>query len=457
MLIAAIYGRIPSVSPFGRILPPDSVADMAGFLETLRSGDWLTPGRMRLWALAVLAASAGGLLYLVATSDGLIDYQGRPLGTDFSNVYAAGTYVLDGQPAAAFDPRQQHAREQAIFGASTPFYGWHYPPFFLGVAAALALLPYQLALIVWQGATLLLYLRAIRAIVSFLPSPLRGGSTGRRLVGGVDVASRPSSLWLLLALAFPAVFVNLGHGHNGFLTAALLGFALVQLDRRPVLAGILFGLLAYKPQFGLMIPLVLVATGRWRTVFAAAATVALLVLAATLAFGTDTWRAFFIFAEYTRMIVLETGETGWHKIQSVFSWARMWGAGVPLAYAVQGAVTLAIGAALVRLWRSSASFALKAAALCLAAILATPYSLDYDLMVLAPAIAFLAMDGLERGFAPYEKTALAFLWIAPLIARGFAQVTLIPLAVIAMLAMLVLVLHKAKGRSAAAPAPAAAQ
>jgi len=419
---------------------------MAGFLDTLRSGDWLTLGRMRLWALAVLAASAGGLLYLVATSDGLIDYQGRPLGTDFSNVYAAGTYVRDGQPAAAFDPRLQHAREQAIFGASTPFYGWHYPPFFLGVAAALALLPYQLALIVWQGATLLLYLLAIRAIVAAPPD--------RRFAAATLPASQ-GGIWLLLALAFPAVFVNLGHGHNGFLTAALLGFALVHLDRRPILAGILFGLLAYKPQFGLMIPLVLVATGRWRTVFAAAATVALLVLTATLAFGADTWRAFFAFAEYTRTIVLETGETGWHKIQSVFSWARMWGASVPLAYAVQGAVTLAIGAALVWLWRSPASFALKAAALCLATILATPYSLDYDLMVLAPAIAFLTVAGLARGFAPYEKTALAFLWIAPLIARGFAEVTLIPLGVIAMLVMFALVLHRARS-SSAVTAPIAA-
>jgi len=102
--------------------------------------------------------------------------------------------------------------------------------------------------------------------------------------------------------------------------------------------------------------------------FAAAATVALLVLAATLVFGIDTWRAFFVFAEYTRTIVLETGETGWYKIQSVFSWARMWGASVPLAYAIQGTVTLTLAAALVWLWRSPASFALKAAALCLAAI-----------------------------------------------------------------------------------------
>jgi hypothetical protein len=237
--------------------------------------------------------------------------------------------------------------------------------------------------------------------------------------------------------------VNLGHGHNGFLTAALIGFALVHLDTRPVLAGILFGLLAYKPQFGIMIPLVLIGTGRWRTVFAAGATVALLTLAATLAFSTETWRAFLTFAEYTRVHVLETGETGWHKIQSVFSVARMWGAPIPLAYAVQGAVTIVVAGALVWLWRSSASFALKAAALCLAAVLATPYSLDYDLMVLAPAIAFLALDGLARGFGPYEKTALAFLWVVPLFARGLAQVTFIPCGVIAMLVMFALIMRKA--------------
>jgi hypothetical protein len=240
------------------------------------------------------------------------------------------------------------------------------------------------------------------------------------------------------------VFVNLGHGHNGFLTAALIGFALVTLDRRPVLAGVLFGLLAYKPQFGIMIPLVLAASGRWRSFFAAGATVALLVLAASLAFGTEAWRAFFYFAEYTRVTVLETGETGWHKIQSVFSWARMWGAPVALAYAIQGAVIIALAGALIWLWRSPASFALKAAALCLAAILATPYSLDYDLMVLAPAIAFLALDGLQRGFAPYEKTALAALWVVPLVARGFAQVSFIPLGVIAMLVMFVLVIRRAR-------------
>jgi alpha-1,2-mannosyltransferase len=154
---------------------------MGDLLMTLRTGDWLTRSRMRMWALAVLAASFGGLAFLWVTSDGLNDYQGRPLGTDFSNVYAAGTYVLDGRPQAPYDLPAQHAREQAIFGAQTPIYGWHYPPFFLFIAAALAWMPYTLALVVWQAVTLALYLLAMRAILAHAlnaPSPLWGEGRG---------------------------------------------------------------------------------------------------------------------------------------------------------------------------------------------------------------------------------------------------------------------------------------
>lgn len=384
-------------------------------IEALRTGAFLTRARVRLWAVAVLAASAAALLYVVVTAHGVIDSQGRPLGTDFSLVYAAGSLVLDGQPIAAFDPAALFAREQAIFGDQTQFYPWIYPPFFLGLAALLALMPYGLALLAWQGATLAAYLVAVRAIL---------GRSGAQI----------DRLWVLLAVAFPAVLVNIGHGHNGFLTAALLAGGLVLLDRRPVAAGVLLGLIAYKPQLGILIPLVLVATGRWRTFAAAAATVAALVLAATLAFGAEVWPAFLQSSRFARTAVLEAGGTGWHKIQSVFAWARMWGAGVPLAYVLQGAVSVAVAATLARLWRGRADFAHQAAALAIATILATPYSLDYDLMVLAPAIAFLAADGLARGFGPYEKTALAALWIVPLIARAVAQATLIPVGAIAMLA-----------------------
>ncbi len=398
--------------------------------ETLLSGAWLTRERMRLIALAVMIASLAGLGFLVATSNGLNDYKGRPLGTDFSNVYAAGTYVLEGRAAAAFDPPQQYAREQAIFGPGTQFYGWPYPPYFLFIAAALAMMPYLLALFVWQAVTFGLYLFAVRAII-FSPS------------AGLSPKWRSDGLWLLLAAAYPAVFVNLGHGNNGFLTAALFGFALAVLERRPVIAGISFGLIAYKPHFGIMIPLVLMASGRWRAFGAAAVTVVLLTLATLIAFGPQVWDALFASTHFTRVIVLEAGETGWHKIQSVFSWVRMWGAPIPLAYALQGGVTLAVAAALVWLWRSDAAYPLKAAALPIAAILTTPYSLDYDMMVLGIAMAFLAIDGMTRGFLPYEKTALAFLWAVPLITRSFAELTMIPLGAITMLAVFVLTLRRA--------------
>jgi hypothetical protein len=394
---------------------------MATILDALRTGRWLSRERIRLVAVAVLVASLAGLVWLAATSDGLNDAQGRPLGTDFSNVYAAGTYVLDGEPAAPFDPARQLERERAIFGAATPFFGWHYPPYFLGLAALLAAMPYWLALLVWQASTLGLYLWAMRGVVG-----------------------RAEPLWLLLALAFPAVVINIGQGHNGFLTAALMTGALLLLDRRPVVAGILIGLMAYKPQFGLLLPLVLAASGRWRVFIAAAVTVALMTLAVTLAFGIDVWSAFLASGKFTREVVLEQGGTGWHKIQSVFSWVRMWGGGIALAYAVQGIVSLAVAVLLVWLWRAAVPFAFKAAALLIGTLLATPYSLDYDLMLLAPAIAFLAIDGLRRGFAPWQKTLLAALWLMPLIARSLAQATLIPLAAPLMLLAFAFLLQRAR-------------
>jgi hypothetical protein len=402
-------------------------------LDILRTGDWLTHERVRRIAVALICAYAVAVGYLVVTANGPVDALGRPLGTDFSNVYAAGTYVLEGKPQAPFDPALQYSREQAIFGPDTPFYGWHYPPFFLFVAAGLALLPYGLALAVWQVATFLLYLVSIRAILA--ATPISGGSTDsdNRVV---------PTLALLLAAAFPAVFVNLIHGHNGFLSAALMGAALVTLDRRPIGAGILFGLLVYKPQFGLMVPFVLAATGRWRTFAAATATATLLVLLATLAFGLQVWEAFAASTQFTRVVVLEAGDPGWHKIQSMFSWVRMWGGSIAVAYMLQAVVTLAIGATLIWLWRSAASFALKASALCLSAMLASPYGYDYDMMILGPAIAFLASDGLAQGWRTWEKTLLAAFWLMPIAARGIALATFVPLGVIAMITIYVEILRR---------------
>src|SRR6185503_225943 len=106
-------------------------------------------------------------------------------------------------------------------------------------------------------------------------------------------------------------------------------------------------------------------------------------------------------------------------------------------------VTIFCGVALFRIWRSAVTRQIKGAALCIAAILATPYSLDYDLMALAPAIALLAADGVTNGFRPYQRSAVATLWLMPFVARALPALTLVPAAVPVMLAALALTLRYA--------------
>ncbi len=90
------------------------------------------------------------------------------------------------------------------------------------------------------------------------------------------------------------------------------------LDRTPVLAGMLLGLLVYKPQFGLLVPLALAVSGRWRVFWTAATTVIAVCAATYFAYGAAVWDAFFESLAFTRTVVLEEGGTGFYKIQSAF-------------------------------------------------------------------------------------------------------------------------------------------
>lgn len=397
-------------------------------MEYLRTGKWLTIERFRLYSLILAGLSVFVLLAWLIFSTNGVDPYGRPIGTDFSNVYAAGRMVLNGEAAAAYDPASHFAVQQEVFARNDiPFYGWHYPPPFLGVAAILASLPYGWALLAWMGLTFPLYLLAIRPII-------------------------PAGGAILAAIAFPAVFINLGHGQNGFLTAALLGGGLAFLNPRPVLAGILFGLLAYKPQFGIYIPLVLLVTGRWQTIASATATVMAMFGGAWLIWGNAVYFAFLESTKFTREVVLETGNTGWEKIQSLFSALRHWGVNLEFAYAAQFVVAAGLAVLLVRLWRSDADYPLKAAALATASLLATPYAMDYDLMALAPAIAFMAAYGFKNGFDDWEISGLAFIAISPMITRSAALYTTIPLGLLALILMMAMILRRAKKDAPGAPA-----
>jgi arabinofuranan 3-O-arabinosyltransferase len=336
--------------------------------------------------------------------------------SDFVNVWAAGRLALDGHAAAAYDwPTHKLIEEAAVGHAFDGYFGWHYPPTFLFVAAALALLPYAAAYALWTFGTFPGYLIAIRAIV--------GDRTG-----------------YLLAAAFPAVLANFAVGQNGFVTAALIGGALVLLERRPILAGLLLGLLTYKPHLGLLFPVALAAGGYWRTFLTAALLAVLIAAASWLAFGNDAWQAFFGNIGHTSRAFLSEGWADWSKLQTAFGLTRTLGGSETLAWTAQATLTLAAAVAIAALWRSDLGYDIKAAALAAAALVATPYLYTYDLVVLAMPMAFLFRLGNTRGFLSQEISGmgLAFLLIllfpfvkAPV---GFAAV-LVVAALIARRAM----------------------
>jgi hypothetical protein len=202
------------------------------------------------------------------------------------------------------------------------------------------------------------------------------------------------------------VFSNIFVGQNGFLTAALIGATLYLLPVRPILAGICLGLLSYKPQYGLLFPVVLIAASQWRAFFAAGVTVVALAFVSWLAFGTESWQAFFHWMPMFSQAFLTEGKATWWKLQSLFSLVRFLGGTEQLAWIFQWVLTATVAVVLAVMWRSRVSYSLKAAALATGTLLITPYLFMYDMMVLAIPVAFLVRIGLRSGFQPYELPAL---------------------------------------------------
>ena len=317
----------------------------------------------------------------------IFDENGLGIPTDFVNVWSAGQLVLDGHPALAYDWDIQKQVQVAVLGQSYPGnFAWHYPPPFLFVAALLAHFPYAVAFVGWAAISFVPYLAAMRAIVG-----------------------RPFGL--LLAAAFPVVFSNTLVGQNGFLTAALIGGALYLMPMRPVLSGICLGLLSYKPQYGLLFPLVLIAASQWTVFFTAGIVAVAMATASWVAFGTESWQAFVHWMPMFSQAFLTEGRAPWWKLQSLFALIRYFGGSEQLAWIFQWIMTASVAVGMVLMWRSRISYPLKAAALATGTLLITPYLFMYDMMVLAIAVAFLVRIALATGFRRYELPALACAFI----------------------------------------------
>ena len=338
------------------------------------------------------------------------NWYGDMLGNDFSQVWVAGRAALEGRAGEPYDLPVHLENLKAAFGPDCRF-AWHYPPVFFLPAAAMALLDPQAAFLLWSALSLGLFAFAM------------GLASGRR-----DAA--------FLALAHPLVFCNLSYGQNGLFTAALLTLGAMLVDRRPWVAGLCFGLLAYKPQFAALAPLLLLATGRRACLTACIATVLGLCLASLALFGTAPWSGFLGTLGETNRIILDEAAAGLDLNASAFGAVRLAGGPAALAWALQGAVASLALALAWRTWTLPATLELRAATLLAAAPLLSPYVPVYDLVPLVPATLLLVLVAHRAGgLRPHERALLIVSPLAALLRVG-AGATGLPFGLILALATL---------------------
>jgi alpha-1,2-mannosyltransferase len=355
-------------------------------------------------------------LFFLGLSKNGIDPLGRPIGTDFISFWAAATVAATGHPAAVYDIATHWAAQQAQFpDVKLPYTAFFYPPVYLLFCMPLALLPYFWSLGIWLLATGFACLRTLQ---------LRGSEVG-----------------IATILAFPAAYVNVLHGQNGFLTTALFAGGFMALPRRPVVAGICFGCLVYKPHLAILLPLALLSCRRWVTLTVAAVTAMALCAASALVFGLDTWRGFLAGIPVARQ-ALEDGLVGDAKMQSLFAAARMFGVELHAAYAMQTVVTLLMAALVVYLCVKRPAAEATGALVAAASLLSTPFLLAYDLMLLALPLIWIYACAHRTGFLPWERFILVVSFALPLISSSLSTYLHVPVAPIVIAAVVWAVMRR---------------
>ncbi|KWR89531.1 glycosyltransferase family 87 protein [Cupriavidus sp. IDO] len=361
------------------------------------SRTWLNLDRVRTYSAVVLILF--GLLMAAWGwhSKGFTDGNVSRPGTDFAVFWSASYLALSEGPVHAYDVAK-HFEVMSAFGPLSANSGivlpWLYPPTFLLMALPFALLPVVFSYLLFVVGTVYIYLRAVGDL-------LGAGTVFRR------------GLWLPI-LGSPAVIISAVLGQNSMLTAALAAGAVCLLGRRPIVAGVLIGLLAIKPQLALLMPVALIAGRHVRTLLSAVWTVVLFAGVSVAVCGWETIPAFLHSTAWARENLLDGTPHGWYGMPSVLAAARLAGLGTAAAYAIQGMATLVAAASVAYVWSRTREAPLRAAVLTAAALLATPYVRHYELTWMGIAIAGLVGDGIRHGLSGRERTLLLVAWFLPL-------------------------------------------
>jgi arabinofuranan 3-O-arabinosyltransferase len=386
--------------------------------------------RLQAYGLAIAGIYAAFFISIYRAGVWIVNGNGLPIYTDFACAWSATMQALHGDASLLYDPAEFVKLQAALVAPADYYYpNWPYPPTLFLFLAPFTIIGYFFGFLAWDLTTLLGLIVVIYLIIRRLPAI------------AVAIAS-PFTAWNFLA------------AHNGFLTGSLLGASLLSLERRPILAGVFIGCLTYKPQFGVLFPVALVAANQWRAFASAVVTVAALTGISIAAFGTGGLRALPLqFAAQTTEVFLAGGDVStsahWGYIQTIYGLVRLLGGGGAVAWLAQGLTSVGVAVIVWVVWRSAARYSLKAAVLSVASLLATPYAFAYDIAAIAVPVAFLARDQIRHGFLRAEQSiaiVLFTLTFAVLLAFGDRQggVTFgnVPLGPFVLIALLALVLRR---------------
>jgi hypothetical protein len=386
--------------------------------DLLKHAPWLNGERILLWEKSFALTWIALLLadFWQRTALGITDVTGKYIGRDFINYWTGARLAAEGRAALAYDPQGFHAFQKLFGGPLAEFHNYAYPPTAMLLSLPLSPLTFMQAFVVWSLGGLLL--------CAFLLSRGLGWTAA----------------WLAL-LASPAVFRALYCGQNGLFTAALLAGGILLCHRRPWLAGMLFGLLCYKPHLALLVPVALAAGRHWRCFASAAVTAAGLTLASAALLGPESWQGFFQMSRIMRGI-MELGM--FHTQPTVFSAVHFLLPGLAAPYFFQAVSLLLAAAAVFVIWRGGASTEVKGAALILGAFLATPYAWDHDMVALTFAAVWIAAEAARTRFLPWEKLAWMGVILLPVPLMALVRYTGIQPAPLILWAAFVLVFRRSK-------------
>jgi Glycosyltransferase family 87 len=337
----------------------------------------------------LVAASMMTITYAICLAWGLFLHKGYTVShgrcVDFTTMWVSGHFAGSSNPIGIYDDSAWHSAWKDLTGLSGCLLAQRhtsYPPTLLFFTYILGFMPYSVAFATWIVGTAVLYLVAVYAII---PRP-----------AAVIAALTP----------YASVIYNVLRGQDGFLTAGLIGLFLVFIDRRPWLSGIFLGLLSFKPQFGILFPLALLASRNWRALASATAMSLVLIVGAAAAFGYEGWLSF------VHSLVARDSSMGEEPriLVSMLGFLLTVGVTARVSWIVQVAVAVVIAAAVCAVWAKPIAHSLKAAALCIGSVMVTPYVLTYDLCILSIAVAFLVSDGLSRGFLRGERVVMFICW-----------------------------------------------